>query len=442
VPTAQIAPFDILVHIFRHLTTTHMGRMRLEDLLLVCRNWYYTATHNSSIWTIVDFHPCMADRPSHAAWWRRRIKRRLIRSGQTLLDVNIDSSGQCHSAKACYCNRKLHTSILEIPGTADVSGPKDLLDIILTIKEYSKRFRSLLISIPRKSCLSVRLIANGALGFLFEAPALDTLILYDAKGCLKIKDAFHRVRLPALRYCELRAQSGLAGLHAVYQTTDLWLKVDSPWPGELPQWCIYRDGPCGLPLHRFFRLLRLVLEFPCQGWAKDVKWFGCELPHLEELTLRGPEALRADLSALKTPSLVLLRITLHKRPRRSSWRELRYLYTDSWWEQCVQEAAFASLRPLHITPIIWLDIRRGTYDELWFKRYAAEILRSVAHPCQLLLPRHWEATIGEVLRTNPSILPGLSHLLIERSGRVDKRIQRLAWDRNRRTKLGKPPRGN
>lgn len=427
IPPAQMLPSDILVHIFQHLTTTHLGRMLVENLLLVCRSWYHTAAHNSSIWSIIDFHPCMADEPSHAAWWRRRIKRRLIRSGQRLLDVNIDTRSQCHNAKACYCSRKLHTSSPAISRTADVYGPEDILDIILTIKLYSKRFRSLLISIPRNSCQSVRLIANAALAFLLEAPALDTLIIYDAIGCVKAKEAFHRVSLPVLRYCEFRALSGLAGLAAVYRITDLWLKIDSPWPGNLPQWRTYRDGPCGLLLHRFFRLRRLVLEFPCQGQAKEVNWFGCELPHLKELTLRGPEALRANLSALKTPSLVLLRITLHKRPRRSSWGQLRYLYTDSWWEQCVRGAAFASLGPLQNTPIIWLDIHRGTYDEPWFKKYAPEILRPVAHSCQLRLSRHWEAIIGELLRTNPLFLPGLSHLLIERNGRIDeRRVERPA----------------
>ena len=405
--------------------------MLLENLLLVCRSWYHTAAHSSSIWSIIDFHPCMADQPSHAAWWRKRIKRRLLRGGQRLLDVNIYSNSQCHNTNACYCSRKIHTSTSVISRTTDAYGPNDILDIILTIGEYSKRFRSLLISIPRTSCQYVHLIANSALAFLFEAPVLDTLILYDAIGCLKAKEAFHRVSLPALRYCEFRALSGLAGLEAVYRTTDLWLKVDSPWPGDLPHWHIYRGGPCGLPLHRFFRLLRLVLEFPCRGQAKDVKWFGCELPHLKELTLRGPEALRADLSALKTPSLVLLRITLHKRPRRSSWRELRYRYTDSWWEQCVQVAAFASLRPLQITPIIWLDIRRDTYDESWFKKYAPEILRAIAHPCRLRLSRHWEPTIREVLRAKPLLLPGLSHLLIERNGRIDeRRVERRESDRD------------
>lgn len=422
---AQMIPSDILIPIFQHLTTTHLGRMQLENLLLVCRSWYFTAAHTSSIWSVVDFHPCMADRPCHAAWWRRRIKRRLIRSGRRLLDVNIDSSSQCHSVKTCYCSRKLRTSALVFSRTADLYGSKDILDIILTINEYSKRFRSLLISIPRNSCQSVRLIANATLAFLFEAPALDTLILYDEIGCIKAKEAFHQVSLPALRYCEFRALSGLAGLGAVYRTTNLWLKVDSPWPDDLPQWRIYRDGPCGLPLHRFIRLFRLVLEFPCQGQAKDVKWFGCELPHLKELTLRGPEALRADLSTFSTPSLILLRISLHKRPKRSSWRELRYLYTDSWWEGCVQGAAFASLRPLQITPIIWLDIRRDSYDKSWFRKYTPEILSSVAHPCQLRLSRHWEAIIGEVLRTKPLFLPRLSHLLIERNGRIsERRVER------------------
>ena len=428
--SAQTSPSDILVHIFQHLTTTHLGRMHLENLLLVCRSWYYTAAHISSIWSIVDFHPCMADQPSHAAWWRRRIKRRLIRSGQRPLDVNIDSSSQSHDAKACYCSRKLRTSTSVIFRTADRYGPEDILGIILTINEYSKRFRSLLISIPRNSCQAVGLIANCALAFLFEAPALNTLIIYDAVGCLKAKEAFHQVSLPALRYCEFRAQSRLAALGAVYRTTDLWLKVDSPWPGDLPQWRIYRDGPCGLPLHRFFRLLRLVLEFPCQGQAKDVKWFGCELPHLKELTLRGPEALRADLSTLKTPSLILLRISLHKRPRRSSWKDLRYLYTNSWWRHRVQGATFASLRPLQNTPVIWLDVHRGTYDEPWFKEYAPEILRSVAHPCQLRLSRHWEAVIGELLRTKPLFLPGLTHLLVNRNGRIDeRRVERPVCDR-------------
>jgi hypothetical protein len=402
--------------------------MRLENLLLVCRSWYYTAAHNSSIWSIIDFHPCMVDQPSR---WRKTIKRRLIRSGQRLLDVNIDSSRQCHNVKACYCSRKLHTSTLAISSTAYAHRPNDIHDIIHTINEYSKRFRSLLISIPRDSSKFAPLIANDALAFLFEAPALDTLIIYDAIGYLKAREPFQQVSLPALRYCEFRAQSGLAGLHAVHQITDLRLTIDSPWAGDLPQWCIYRGGPCGLPLQGLFRLLRLVLEFPCQGKAKDVKWFGCELPHLKELTLRGPEALNADLSALKTPSLVLLRIYLHKRPRRSSWRNLRYLYTDSWWEQCVHGAAFASLRPLQITPIIWLDIRRDAYDEPWFKKYAPEILRAVVHPCQLRLSRHWELAIRELLRTKPLFLPGLSHLLIERNGRVDeRRVERPACGRD------------
>jgi hypothetical protein len=418
VSRAQILPFEVLGHIFHHLITTHLGRMRLENLLLVCRDWYNTAAYDSSIWTIIDFHPCMTDCPSHARWWRRRIQRRLTRSGKRLLDVNIDASGDCHNVDACYCNRGSPTRPVE---TLNLCGPNHPLDIILTIKEHSKRFKSLLISIPHRRDYFARLVANAALDFLFEAPALDRFILYDARGEIKVKEAFRLVSLPSLRYCEFRAVSGLAGLDAVYRAAELWLKVDSPWPGELPQWRIYPDGPCGLPLHRFCRLLRLDLEFPCQGRAQDVKWFGCELPHLRELTLRGPEALRADLSAFRTPSLALLRIILHKRPGSSAWVRMRYRYTDSWWDESVRKAVFASLRPLHITRVIWLDIQKASYDRLWFKKYVPEILRSVVHPCQLRLSRHWKAAIEEMLRESPLFLPGVSHILIEHDGRIDKR---------------------
>lgn len=80
---------------------------------------------------------------------------------------------------------------------------------------------------------------------------------------------------------------GLAGLDMVYQTTDIRY-VLIPSPSDLPQWRIYHDGPCGLPLH--------------------------------------PPDIRVPVSTMQHG----LTCDPTQIPRRSSCRELRYIYTGHW----------------------------------------------------------------------------------------------------------------